>query len=186
MPQSALLHGLTSCGSGFVVSISKRMVLWSEALYSLSTLQFRTCAVRPLVRVTSMCVCTIFVPLFISNVGALPLFSTLRPYCSMKSSKFAPLVFVSGPYRVLCALLSTPIITGYPFNSIISSNLSSQPGWTSSFTSRYKLTMMVCLPPNLVSATAQSLLHQLSMAVRPTSRLATMPALGAAPPVLAP
>ena len=125
-----------------------------------------------------MKVLTILLPLLISKVGVCPSFSTHIPYCRTKSSKAFPLALLSGPYNVLCAFVSIPIMTGNPFVSIISMSLSSHAGCTSQVMSRYRLTITVCFPFTLVRATAQSWLHQLSMAVRLTSRLATIPALG--------
>ena len=117
-------------------------------------------------------------PLWVSKVGASPMFSTFNPCCTMKSSTATPLVFVSGPYRELCAFVSMPKIAGYFLFSIIFIRSSSHLGCTSFFMSMYTLAITVCFPFIAIRATAQSLLHHLSMDVMLTSELAMMPALG--------
>ena len=51
-------------------------------------------------------------PLTTSKVGDTPTFSTDSPWLRMKSSSFSPLLFESGPNRVLWALVSIPMMSG--------------------------------------------------------------------------
>ena len=125
-----------------------------------------------------MCVPIWICPLLVSKVGTFPIFSIFNPCANIKSSKSSPLLFVSGPYRLLCALLSIAMMTGYFFDSIMSMAALSH-GWTIGLViSIYILMITVCLPSILANAIAQSLVHQLSMAVACTSFVITMPARG--------
>ena len=91
--QSILFHFLVGGMSTWSIINSYLIVLWSEKLGLVLTLQFLTVTEILAVNVTPM----IKVPIAAWKVGVLPLFSTLRLYCAIKYSSCSPLLFVYRP-----------------------------------------------------------------------------------------
>ena len=135
------------------VTILYSMVLWSEPLQALHTLQLSIFSLKLTVRVTSI----MLLPILHSYVGVSPLFCTNRLQSLSVCSNSSPLLFVSFQHSLWWAFVSAPINTAYRLLLQYSRALIKKSGIAIVVMSRQRLIIAVYFPSSLVRPTTMSL-----------------------------